>query len=87
MRIKLQENFHHLSGRLNRDRDVMTIGAAMSRHDMPLPETLYRFENYKAYYRLISFLDHRLIRPSNSSKFVSLREFSSAQAIASLSSA
>ncbi len=84
---KLQVNFHHTSGRLNRDRDVMTTDVAMSRHDLLFPEILCRFEDYKAYYRLISFLVHRFIRSSNFSKFVSLGEFSSAQAIASLSSA
>ena len=52
MRIKLQENFHHLSGRLNRDRAATIIDAAIRRHDMRRPEILCQFESYKAYFRL-----------------------------------
>ena len=42
--------------RQKHDRDVTTIGAAMSRHDMPLPETPCRFENCKACYLLGLFV-------------------------------
>ena len=40
------------TGKQNHDQDVMTTGAAISRHGALLPEILCRFENCKVFCRL-----------------------------------